>query len=74
MKKKMILPKIVNKRRKEDGRLPMPQWQLHELRRTAKTMMQRGGVRHFRTSDVTLSGDSADHGSERLSASRFSGR
>jgi hypothetical protein len=31
--------------RKADGREPMPTWWLHDLRRTAKTLMQRAGVR-----------------------------
>jgi integrase len=44
-KAKSALDKEINERRKEDGRPPMPRWQLHDLRRTAKTLMQRGGVR-----------------------------
>lgn len=44
-KAKAALDKEIHKRRQEDGRGPMPQWQLHDLRRTAKTLMQRGGVR-----------------------------
>jgi hypothetical protein len=31
--------------RRELGREPMPRWQLHDLRRTAKTLMARTGVR-----------------------------
>jgi hypothetical protein len=31
--------------RREDGRDPMPPWKLHDLRRTAKTLMARAGVR-----------------------------
>jgi hypothetical protein len=31
--------------RQEDGRDPMPPWKLHDLRRTAKTLMARAGVR-----------------------------
>lgn len=30
--------------RERDGRPPMPAWVLHDLRRTAKTLMQRAGV------------------------------
>jgi integrase len=30
---------------KADGREPMPRWVLHDLRRTAKTLMERAGVR-----------------------------
>jgi hypothetical protein len=31
--------------RRKEGRDPMPPWKLHDLRRTAKTLMQRAGVR-----------------------------
>jgi integrase len=42
--KKMVEEQIAEIRRK-DGRPPMPPWGLHDLRRTAKTLMIRAGVR-----------------------------
>jgi integrase len=42
---KRELDKAIAELRKADGRGPMPPWQLHDLRRTAKTLMQRAGVR-----------------------------
>jgi integrase len=39
------LDKHINKLREEDGREPIPPWVLHDLRRTAKTLMQRAGAR-----------------------------
>jgi integrase len=44
-KAKAALDKHANKLREEDGREAMPPWVLHDLRRTAKTLMQRAGVR-----------------------------
>jgi integrase len=44
-KAKAALDRHINKLRKADGREPMPPWVLHDLRRTAKTLMQRAGVR-----------------------------
>jgi integrase len=44
-KAKRALDKKIAELRKADGRGPMPPWQLHDLRRTAKTLMQRAGVR-----------------------------
>lgn len=44
-KAKAALDEQIAKIRKADGREPMPQWQLHDLRRTAKTLMARAGVR-----------------------------
>jgi integrase len=44
-KAKAALDEHINKLRKEDGRGPMPDWVLHDLRRTAKTLMTRAGVR-----------------------------
>jgi integrase len=35
----------INRARQADGREPMPRWVLHDLRRTAKTLMQRACVR-----------------------------
>jgi integrase len=42
---KAALDKEVHTLREADGREPMPRWTLHDLRRTAKTLMQRAGVR-----------------------------
>jgi integrase len=44
-KAKRALDDKISELRKADGREPMSQWRLHDLRRTAKTLMQRGGVR-----------------------------
>jgi integrase len=44
-KPKRVLDRTIAELRKADGREPMPQWQLHDLRRTAKTLMARAGVR-----------------------------
>ena len=44
-KAKRELDRTIAELRKADGRGPMPPWQLHDLRRTAKTLMQRAGVR-----------------------------
>src|SRR5262249_52446612 len=45
-KAKRALDKEIAKLRKADGREPMPPWQLsRDLRRTAKTLMARAGVR-----------------------------
>jgi integrase len=42
---KAALDAAANAAREKDGREPMPRWTLHDLRRTAKTLMQRAGVR-----------------------------
>jgi integrase len=44
-KAKRALDRAIADLRKAEGRGPMPPWQLHDLRRTAKTLMQRAGVR-----------------------------
>lgn len=44
-KAKSALDKQIDKLRKEGGRDPMPAWVLHDLRRTAKTLMARAGAR-----------------------------
>jgi integrase len=44
-KAKKALDEQIAKVRRELGREPMPRWQLHDLRRTAKTLMARAGVR-----------------------------
>jgi integrase len=44
-KAKKSLDEQIAKIRKTDDREPMPPWKLHDLRRTAKTLMQRAGVR-----------------------------
>jgi integrase len=44
-KAKAALDKEIAKLRRKDGRGPMPGWVLHDLRRTAKTLMGRAGVR-----------------------------
>jgi integrase len=43
-KAKTALNDQIAKVRHEDGRDPMPPWKLHDLRRTAKTLMARAGV------------------------------
>jgi integrase len=42
---KRKLDKIVNEARAKDGLDPIPHWTLHDLRRRAKTIMGRAGVR-----------------------------
>jgi integrase len=44
-KAKAALDKQIAKLRKEEGREPMAPWKQHDLRRTAKTLMARAGVR-----------------------------
>jgi integrase len=44
-KAKAALDRQIAKARKADAREPMQPWRLHDLRRTAKTLMARGGVR-----------------------------
>ena len=44
-KAKKALDKEIATIRKKGGRDPMPPWKLHDLRRTAKTLMSRAGVR-----------------------------
>jgi integrase len=44
-KAKAALDRVINGVRRADGRSPMPPWQMHDLRRSAKTLMQRAGVR-----------------------------
>ncbi len=44
-KAKAALDAAVNAMREKDGRGPMPAWNIHDLRRTAKTLMARAGVR-----------------------------
>jgi integrase len=41
---KSILEKKIAELRKADGREPMPRWTLHDLRRTARSLMSRAGV------------------------------
>jgi integrase len=50
-KAKKALDEQIATMRQEDGRDPMLPWKLHDLRRTAKTLMARAGVRprHFRS-------------------------
>jgi integrase len=43
-KAKVALDKEIAALRRKDGRAPMPPWKLHDLRRTAKTLMARAGV------------------------------
>jgi integrase len=43
-KAKRALDKKIAELRKADGRKPMPDWVLHDLRRTARSMMSRAGV------------------------------
>jgi integrase len=47
-KAKRALNGTIGELRKAEGRGPMPSWQLRDLRRTAKTLMQRA-TRHLRT-------------------------
>jgi integrase len=44
-KAKKAVDEEIAKLRKKDGRCPMPPWKLHDLRRTAKTLMVQAGVR-----------------------------
>ncbi|WP_316159815.1 integrase family protein [Bradyrhizobium sp. SZCCHNRI20481] len=44
-KAKRELDKTINDIRAKDGRDPMPNWTLHDLRRTASTLMAEAGVR-----------------------------
>lgn len=44
-KAKAALDKHIAQLREKEGREPMPAWVLHDLRRTAKTLMQRAGTR-----------------------------
>jgi integrase len=44
-KAKAALDGAIAELRRADGRGPMPAWRLHDLRRTAKTLMARAGVR-----------------------------
>jgi hypothetical protein len=44
-KAKTALDEHIAKIRQDAGRDPMPGWVLHDLRRTAKTLMTRAGVR-----------------------------
>ncbi len=46
-KAKAALDARIAKLRKEEGRPPMAPWKLHDLRRTAKTLMGRAGVPPF---------------------------
>ncbi len=41
---KGLLDQKITELREADGRGPMPQWQLHDLRRTARTIMSKAGV------------------------------
>lgn len=43
-KAKRELDKAINAVRERDGRKPMPEWRLHDLRRTGRTLMSRAGV------------------------------
>lgn len=43
-KAKSRLDKVLATRRKEAGRPPMPGWRLHDLRRTARSLMSRAGI------------------------------
>jgi integrase len=43
-KAKKLLDAEIAKIRKAAGRKKMPQWQLHDLRRTARSLMSRAGV------------------------------
>jgi integrase len=43
-KAKRALDKAIAKLRKTDKRKPMPHWTLHDLRRTARSLMSRAGV------------------------------
>jgi integrase len=41
---KLLLDQKIAELRKAEGREPMPGWTLHDLRRTARTLMSRAGV------------------------------
>lgn len=43
-KAKRELDKAINAVRERDGRPPIPEWRLHDLRRTGRTLMSRAGV------------------------------
>jgi integrase len=43
-KAKRALDETIAELRKRDGRKPMPHWVLHDLRRTARSLMSRAGV------------------------------
>jgi len=43
-KAKRALDKAIAEIRKKEGRDPMPSWRLHDLRRTARTLMSQAGV------------------------------
>ena len=43
-KAKRELDAVIAKERKADGLKPMPAWRLHDLRRTARSLMSRAGV------------------------------
>ena len=43
-KGKAALEKVIAKQRKAAGQKPIPNWTLHDLRRTARTLMSRAGV------------------------------
>ena len=43
-KAKKELDAVIVKQRKADGLKPMPEWRLHDLRRTARSLMSRAGV------------------------------
>ena len=43
-KAKRELDAVIAKQRKADGLKPMPEWRLHDLRRTARSLMSRAGV------------------------------
>ena len=47
-KAKIQLDAVIDEQRKADGLKPMPEWRLHDLRRTARSLMSRAGV----TSDI----------------------
>lgn len=40
-----MIDRAIARLRTKEGRAPMPGWTLHDLRRTAKTLMARAGVR-----------------------------
>lgn len=75
---KRKLDEAVNKASAEAGGDPLPQWQLHDLRRTAKTLMVRAGVRpdvSERTLGHVIQGiegtyDQHDYGDEKADALR----
>jgi integrase len=43
-KSKAALDKAIDELRKREKRKPMPHWTLHDLRRTARSLMSRAGV------------------------------